>query len=92
MHSLRIPERSGLSNKQTAHFEDRVRAAFGPGTMRPSGVDWGHVEAEWHEDHWLYRAKTPYGNRWLMLNDPVPGRGHALLAQEPLAPEATERP
>lgn len=89
MHSLRIPEQSGLSTKQTAQFEDRVRAAFGPGTMRPDGVDWGHLEAIWQEDHWVYRAKTAHGNRWLMLNDPITVRGHALLAKEPLAPEAT---
>ncbi|MBO9539782.1 hypothetical protein J7643_04220 [bacterium] len=85
MHVIRIPTASSPSgNKRSYHFEDLVRAGFGPGRMIPSGIDWGDLEASWHGDHWLYRAKTPHGNRWLMLNDPIPSRGQALLAQQPL--------
>lgn len=85
MHEFRIPTADGAANhKRTFQFEDRVRAAFGPGRMQPNGVDWIHVEAEWRHDHWIYRAKTPFGDRWLMINDPVPSRGQALLALHPL--------
>lgn len=83
MHAIRIPAASSPSgSKRSYHFEDLVRAGFGPGRMIPSGIDWGDLEASWHGDHWIYRAKTPQGNLWLMLNDPVASRGRALLAQQ----------
>lgn len=83
MHRFRIPEQPGsLKDKRTVQFEDRVRAAFGAGEHHPAGVDWGHVEALWRQDHWEYLAKTPYGHLWLLLNDPIPSRGHPLLREE----------
>lgn len=86
MHRFRIPDSPGhLKPKRSVQFEDRVRAAFGPGRMRPDGVDWGHVEAAWLDDHWEYCAKTPYGHLWLLINDPIPSRGHAILGQIPLS-------